>query len=652
MRHIITFTFFVLSVTFAFSQDTTTARKLYKEAYQIIEKGNVEKALKMYQEVYKIAEEADYYTLQKDVLFEITYANILLAQTPKAIEATEKLNQLAIVEKDDKIIRHSYLNLAHLHIKSENYEEGHKYIDTAIEIAKKDKNKRYLNQGYMMRGVIYLQLEDYEKGLENALFSLKLSEEIKDTSNIITNLRGIGIFLRKQGRLKQSLKYLLQGEEVLKQLDYPISDTYVHYNELANTYQQLENYNKAYEYFVKSLKLGKERGDKITQVAILVNTAQVQMNRGFNESALDYLDEAEPIILQTNHQETYSKFLVLKSRVLLNLGEKRKALSYGKQSRMIADSAQTLEQAIQAEQLLSDIYTEMNDSKKALEHFKNYKVLEDSLENKNNQKVLNELQVQYETEKKENEILTKNAEIEKLNQKRAVTSLLLIGSILLGLLGFLYMRWRNAQKERLAQVQFSQQLIQGQETERKRIARELHDSIGHALLLIKNKFNLNQTNFVSVNSMIDNTIEEIRSLSRDLHPHQLETNGLTNALEALVEKIGTTTEIFTSSNIESVNDIWQPTQEIAIYRIVQEAFNNIIKHSEASAANLTIKKNENSVQFIVQDNGKGFDYNQKLKSLNSLGLKTLQERINFLKGELFFNHADIKGTKLVFRVPL
>ena len=257
-----------------------------------------------------------------------------------------------------------------------------------------------------------------------------------------------------------------------------------------------------------------------------------------------------------------------------------------------------------------------------------------------------------ESKKNEKEILTQKAKIAELNRKRAVITSLLVGAILLGLLGFIYLRWRTAQRERAAQAQFSQQLIQGQETERKRIARELHDSIGHALLLIKNKFSLNQTNFDSVTSMIDNTIEEVRNLSRDLHPHQLEANGLTNALEALVEKIGDTTEIFTSSNIESINDMWQPTQEIAIYRIVQEAFNNIIKHSEASAANLTIEKESDKVKFTVQDNGKGFNYHQKFKNTKSLGLKTLQERINFLKGEFTFDSPNGKGTQLVFRVPV
>ncbi len=207
------------------------------------------------------------------------------------------------------------------------------------------------------------------------------------------------------------------------------------------------------------------------------------------------------------------------------------------------------------------------------------------------------------------------------------------------LFGFSYIYFTQRRKK-IEQQKFTQSLIKAQEKERKRVSKELHDGVGQNLLLIKNSLQLNPDKTLK---LIDKTIEEIRYISRNLHPVQLEKFGLTKALKNIVEDINELTEIFVTEEIENIDNFFPKEKEIYLYRIVQECFNNIIKHSGATAAKITAKKEKNKVTVTIQDNGKGFNFetNQNKKSF---GLKSLQERALFLKGKINFETEKNKGT--------
>ena len=153
---------------------------------------------------------------------------------------------------------------------------------------------------------------------------------------------------------------------------------------------------------------------------------------------------------------------------------------------------------------------------------------------------------------------------------------------------------------------------------------------------------------------MDKTIEEVRGLSRELFPWQIEKLGLSKAVENLVDVAGDSSKIFFSSEIEDVDTLFTPEQSIQIYRIIQECISNIIKHSEAGAAKVTIEKVKNKVSLVIQDNGKGMrNIKEFVKgSINSLGMTTLRERINALEGFMDVKQNIPKGLKYQFEIPL
>ena len=151
--------------------------------------------------------------------------------------------------------------------------------------------------------------------------------------------------------------------------------------------------------------------------------------------------------------------------------------------------------------------------------------------------------------------------------------------------------------------------------------------------------------------MITETLEEVRSISRDLHPFQLEKFGLITAIKDVIHKIEHSTELFITTEMDDIDGMLSDKAQIQVYRTIQEALNNVIKHSEATAAKVSIQSLQNDIRMTIQDNGKGFDHEWTVVKSKSLGLRTMYERIASLGGKLKIEKGTPKGTFVEFRIP-
>ena len=208
---------------------------------------------------------------------------------------------------------------------------------------------------------------------------------------------------------------------------------------------------------------------------------------------------------------------------------------------------------------------------------------------------------------------------------------------------------RQANKARALGQHYSRSLLKVQEEERMRISRDLHDSVGQQLILLKNQANASHDQQMVKN--VSATLEEVRSITRNLHPVVLSRLGLTAALEELIRKLDENTEVFFAIELENIDGLFDAEEELNLYRIIQEALNNIVKHANAVSAKLTIVRKKNKVLINIQDNGKGFSIEDEQQSSSSLGLKTLQERMAMLKGKVRIESGDL-GTQIVLEIPL
>jgi signal transduction histidine kinase len=283
-----------------------------------------------------------------------------------------------------------------------------------------------------------------------------------------------------------------------------------------------------------------------------------------------------------------------------------------------------------------------------------YTTIKDSIFNQSKTNSLAYYQTLYETEKKEKDLVEKNTNIKLLEKDNDSFKKLVGISILSTLLIFgLIIQFKNQQNlknTQEVQEKFSQKLILSQEEERKRISKELHDGLGQNLLVLKNKL-ISSGDEIS-RKMVDSSIDELRTIAKDLHPFQLQELGITKAIKYTLEQIDENTPLFITSEMDDIDGVFIKEQEVNIYRIVQECLSNIIKHSDAEACKVNIKKTNKLITIIIKDNGKGFDFAKKYYNVKSLGLKTLRERTNFLNGNMKVQSKNGEGTIIKFEFPI
>ena len=234
--------------------------------------------------------------------------------------------------------------------------------------------------------------------------------------------------------------------------------------------------------------------------------------------------------------------------------------------------------------------------------------------------------------------------------------------------GAIYFAWEKRvsqlQEARDVEQAFSRQLIASQENERKRIAAELHDSLGQHLVVIKNLalVSLNSGSLdgaekdrsAEISAEASQALTEVREIAYNLRPYQLDRIGLTKAVEAVVRKASAVTGIVFEPEIDQIDDVFPKEWEINFYRIVQESVNNVIKHSQATHASLTVRRATSELRLVVRDNGKGFTPVETAagSTRSGFGLVGIAERARLLQGNAKVQSAPGEGTVITIEIPL
>lgn len=257
-----------------------------------------------------------------------------------------------------------------------------------------------------------------------------------------------------------------------------------------------------------------------------------------------------------------------------------------------------------------------------------------------------ELETKYETEKKERTILQQEQKIEQKNKTIIYLVLATVLILLVFLLVFIWAKNKSILKEKVLTENFTSQLLMKTENERKRIASDLHDSVSNELVnlrhVIENKDDL-------LKGKIDLILEEVRNISRNISPAMFDKVGLKLSVEQLTERIQNQDNFFISSEIDYKGGL-SSDKELQLYRMIQEAITNILKHANAVAGKVTITETAEFVMVEIKDNGQGFDVDKTFEEGNSFGLLNIRERAKHLKGTVSFR-SESTGTIIQIQVP-
>ena len=518
---------------------------------------------------------------------------------------------------------------------------------------------------------------DNESAINYYLSALKAWENLQDSQNIVKPLINIGAAFQRTVRLDKALEYFDKALRVAEVIGDNRAIFYVLNNrgivctnkatllkksadtdsiEITEVQDSIDYYIElGIENFQTSLEMSRQKNDQRNIISVLGNLSDAYVLKENYLKALELNKEAELLSKQVSDQQSETYILVRMAQIYKKTNQLEKGIFYAQKAATLSLERETEKLLSLADQELYEMFKNKGKFAKALFHYERMKKYTDKNVSIERNKAIADVESRYQTVKKERQILQQKNDImalEKFNAKIiAQRNRIIAGGLLVALLSFLGFRFMKIRRERNEKIAFAEALIFAQEEERKRIARDLHDGIGQSLLLIKKQIASNHEASLENQQLISETLEEVRSISRDLHPFQLEKFGLTTAIDDRIQKVEKSTHLFVTKEIENIDGLVARASEIHIFRAVQESLNNVIRHAEASAIKVIMKSVGAFVEIIILDNGKGFDHELTVVNNKSLGLRTMAERLSSIGGEMKIEQNEPSGTKVKFNIP-
>ncbi len=528
--------------------------------------------------------------------------------------------------KDSIINASAYNNIGVVNRSLGLYDEAVEYLLKALEIY---DLKRMLKESATTNnniGIVYSFNNLYEKAIEYHLNAKLDFEKLDDKKGISEVYNNIAIIYANEGDLKKALEYFQYSLEIEISLKDKkgIAESA---NNVGAVYYYMTEIDSALVYFEKSAQLEKEIGNFAGLGASYNNIAQVLLENSRLSEAKVYIDSA---------------------------------YTTAKQYKVATDIEMALEN-------YSTYYQANKEPQKALEYYKNFTAFKDSIHSQTTKGKIAELEIEYQTEKKEKEILAQRADLAEkeldLNRKNTQVIGLIILAVLLTILGYLFysqQKLKNKQLQRESELKEALVKIETQnrlQEQRLRISRDLHDNIGAQLTFIissldnlKYGFELPQKlndKLNSIGSFTSSTIYELRDTIWAMNKSEISMEDLQTRISNFIDKAHLASEGITFNFIknEGIDDSLKFSSVVGmnIYRIIQEAVNNAIKYAEANKIEVLVEQRADGLKIEITDNGKGFDV-ADVEMGN--GLNNMEKRAKEIGANFKLTSNKGKGTSI------
>lgn len=542
--------------------------------------------------------------------------------------------------------------------------------------------------GYSL-GTVYLYLQNTDSAIAHYSITRQLieNESGPDAKKLYARTLGnLSNAYSLKGFEGISLQLLISALPIFEEMSDTGSYAITLHN-IANKFLNANEFRKAYPYFLKSVSLIEKDPSIPGKAGVYLSVAYLMLELDSMDRVKHYLDKAEQALTAVGQTREWSNYYAYKASYYTKSGKFSLADSLCRKAiaqqavypdRMNLHNAYSMLQEnffvqrryreakvyaalinrmaredniptflIASLHDLSDLSKKTGNITDAYRYLSEYTQLKDSIDKKEAAIKLSEMEMQFQSSRKEQQIfeLQSRAKMQKLLLWGIVIPLILV--ILFFLYLFKQRKVRTLQQlqslEQRQQIEVTQALLTGEEKERHRLARDLHDGLGGMLAGVK--LNLSRmaeeeapqnTTLHSAIDQLGSSVNELRRIARNMMPESLLKSGLQTALKELCENSMSPKVqiIFHAFNI-NVNI---PSQiQIIIYRMIQEILGNAVKHSGASWIMVQCSQAEDTFFITVEDNGKGFDAAQEYEGM---GLHNIRSRVTFLKGNIHIDSSD------------
>ncbi|MEQ8242020.1 sensor histidine kinase [Fulvivirga sp.] len=617
--------------------------------------------------------------------------NVLITQTQ--LDQVRSLNELAWYYRNFDIDSSFY------------------FANKALHIGLKQQSQAAISQSYNSLA----NNHEAVGNLDSALFLfekvLEIKTELNDTLGRAGAQNNIGLVYDEQSNYPESLDHYFKSLRLYESLNDQEFNTAMVLGNIGIVYKKQKDYDKSFEYYNRSLKLytqgGSEFGKTVTMGnigSLLIQLKRFEESISYSESALSGYRELgysryEPYMnanigiaydslnqtlkareyynsALSGHYEHDNQFEITNVTLLLSKnyrrsGENRKALDLAKKALENSELLEALDFKIKATFELAESYFALGNLKMGSLYLSRYDSLKDALYEEQRSKQIVEVEVKYETEKKEQKIALQTAELEAKDlaiQRNTIFTMALLLIILLIIVSIAFWRKREVSKQyavaqeqkiRLREAQMTA-VVESQEKERKRFAADLHDGMGQLIAALQMNILSLKTNkevekqdglYENSKSLLKDIHTEIRNIAFNLMPQTLVKEGFISAIQELVLKINRAGQVKVHFNHLDVPQLNEVTQ-ISLYRIVQEFVSNILKHGDANKIFIDITGHEKELVLTIEDDGNGFDKN-RLENGEGNGWRNINTRLNLLNALLEINSTpDQKGNSILIDLPI
>ena len=421
--------------------------------------------------------------------------------------------------------------------------------------------------------------------------------------------------------------------------------------------------------------------DPAFEADVLNNIGTIANDAGDHERARKEIMRAMGIFTRLGDTTNIALSYQYISATYLSMGLLDSALYMAQRSAVISAASGLKELAADAESRLSEIYDRMGRCEEAMEHLITSDALRMELTRDKHSERMGFLEVQFETEKKEQALVLSQAQLqvsqESEKAKRNQRNWLIALTALLVLLALVLFRNYNGQKRLRAQEQvlyeravndlLKQQeinsldaMMKGQEQERQRVGKDLHDRIGSMLSAVKFQFSAlegrmeqmeshQREQYEHVFNLLDETVTEVRRISHDMVRGTLSQFGLVRALEDLRSAVHAPGKLNVTMSVFGMDERLEQNLEIAVYRMVQECVSNAMKHAHAKELSVQLTRTAGSLNIIVEDDGTGFDMSIVSEGM---GMGNIRERAQAHGGAVLVDSRPGHGTTVSIDLPL
>ncbi len=581
------------------------------------------------------------------------------------------------------------------------------YVLKALQLSKINKRPADEAQSESDLGSVYNRMAIYDTALIHYFNALLIRTNLKQVQKVAGIYSNIASVYMRQNKFKESLEINYKSLKIFEELKDEQKQALILGN-IGNIYTELNKNTEAKVYFNKTIVIAKKIHADVTLSTVLMNIGGLYFDENKLDSALMCFEESRAILEKNNLAynlavvynnigkvfaykknntvaiEFYKKSLAIRVQLNDNLGialsnlnlselfltknQPDSAIARALISEKILINLKSYIFLKQAYTYLSKAYELKDDFKKSNEFIKLYAQTIDSIFTTEHAEKLAEVNVLYQTEKKEKENLeltNKNIknELEILESKNQRNLIFIVLTLLVAVFVIVFIRQKNKQKQFLVEEKLQQEKIKietffmAQEKERERISKDLHDGVAQTLGAAKLNLSsitpnqINESVYQNTIELIDESVNEIRTISHNLMPALLYKNGLIDALKEIAIKINASQKIKVEIDNDETINRFSDFIEINVFRIIQEWLNNVLKHAKATEVMIQLTKDEKELTVMIEDNGIGFN-KEKLNQSKGNGWANIQSRLTIINGIVEIDSNENKGTNFFISVPI